>query len=107
MADTERKRLLSQQPRGTPGSSGCAAAFFIVFGLPFMAAGGAIGLLASGVIPPAAVKGTPMPSGLTWCLALLFFGAGVFLSSLGIRGLVERSRLHARRARYPFTHHST
>ena len=101
MADTERKPLPVQQPRGVAGSSGCAAAFFMAFGLPFMAAGAALGLIANGTIRP--VQNTShLPGWVPWCLALLFFGAGAFVfSKLGVGALVERSRLKARRARHP------
>jgi hypothetical protein len=101
MPDTERKRLVAQPPRGVSAGSVWAGPFFIVFGLPFMAAGAAIGLLALGVIPAAAGEGPPLPSGLAWCLALLFFGAGVFLCSIGVRALIAWSRLKARRERHP------
>jgi len=98
--DTERKRLPGQQPRGAAGASGCAAAFFIVFGLPFMAAGAALALLARGVIP-AGKDSAGMPGWLPWCLALLFFGAGAFLSVKGVGALVERARRKGRRERHP------
>jgi hypothetical protein len=34
--DTERKYLPAHPARGVTGGSGCASAFFIAFGLPFM-----------------------------------------------------------------------
>ena len=103
MPNTERKRLVSQQPRGTPAAaSGCGVAFMVAFGLPFMAAGVAIGIFAPGSMTRTATRtGPPLPEPLAWGMALLFFGAGVFLASLGIRGLIERSRLKARREHHP------
>jgi hypothetical protein len=101
VADTERKRT-GQQPRGPSASSGCTGPFFIAFGLPFIAAGPAIGLFARGAMThTSAGAGPPLPDPLVFCLALLFFGAGVFLWWTGVRVLVERSRLKARRGRHP------
>lgn len=101
MADTERKPLLGQTPRGTSGGSGCAGAFFIAFGLPFMAAGVVLALIARGELRPTQ-GGEPVPTWLPWSLALLFFGAGAFLAlKLGVGSLVDRSRLRARRALHP------
>ena len=99
MPDTERKRLPAQQPRGLVAPTGCAAAFFVAFGLPFMAAGTVLGLLARGVIP--AGRGGPMPEWLAVSLAALFFGAGLLLATKGVGALVERARIKARRQRYP------
>lgn len=101
MPDTERKHLPAQHPRGVSGGSGCAAAFFILFGLPFMAAGTFLGLVAQGVIG-ATNQAAELPAWLPWCLAVLFVGAGAFVSlKLGVGALVERSRLKARRERHP------
>jgi hypothetical protein len=101
MADTERKPLPGQTPRGTAGSSGCAAAFFIAFGLPFMGAGALLGMVANGTVQPDQST-TPPPAWLPWSLALLFFGAGAFVTlKLGVGSLVARSRLKARRALHP------
>lgn len=100
MADTERKPLHGHTPRGVAGS-GCAGAFFIVFGLPFVAAGLAIGLFAPGARVRSAGGSAPMPDALAYGLAVLFAGAGVFLSGMGIRALIERSRLQARRRLHP------
>jgi hypothetical protein len=69
----------------------------MVFGLPFMGAGVAIGVFAPGAKTS---DGPPLPDALAYGLALLFFGAGAFLASLGVRALVERSRLKARRERH-------
>jgi hypothetical protein len=99
MPETERKRLPAQQPRGVVAATGCTAAFFVAFGLPFMAAGTALGLLARGVIPPG--RGGPMPDWLATCLAVLFFGAGVLLAMKGAGALIQRARFKARRERYP------
>jgi hypothetical protein len=99
MADAERKRLPAQQPRGLVAPTGCAAAFFVAFGLPFMAAGTALGLLARGVIPWG--RGGQMPDWLVTCLAALFFGSGVFLATKGVGALIGRARMKARRERYP------
>jgi hypothetical protein len=99
--DTERKYLPGHPARGVTGGSGCASAFFIAFGLPFMAAGVLLGLLARGVVRPTE-GGDPVPTWLPWCLALVFFGAGAFVSlKLGVGSWVERSRLKARRERHP------
>jgi hypothetical protein len=102
MPDTERKLLPGQTPRGTTGGSGCASAFFIVFGLPFMAAGVAIAVFAPGAkTRTAAGEGPPMPDPLVYALALVFFVAGAFVLALGVRALIERSRVKARRERHP------
>ena len=102
MADTERKLLPGQTPRGVTGSSGCASAFFIVFGLPFMAAGVAIALFARGAkFQSESGEGPPAPDALVFALAAVFFVAGAFVLSLGVRALIDRSRLRARRERHP------
>jgi hypothetical protein len=101
--DTERKPLLGQTPRGTSGGSGCAGAFFIAFGLPFMAAGAFLGFAATGGIPLNTANGSPPPPDwVIWSLVALFGGAGAFLTlRLGVGSLIDRSRLRARRALHP------
>ena len=102
MADTERKPLPGQTPRGTSGGSGCAGAFFIAFGLPFMAAGAVVLVLAARGGLRTTDTGEPVPTWLPFSLALLFLGAGAFVTlKLGIGSLVDRSRLKARRALHP------
>src|SRR5688572_14491083 len=103
MADTERKPLLGQTPRGTSGGSGCAGAFFIAFGVPFMAAGALMGFVATGAIPASTADGTARPPDwLIWSLVALFAGAGAFVTlKLGVGSLIDRSRLRARRAQHP------
>jgi hypothetical protein len=103
MADTERKPLLGQTPRGTSGGSGCAGAFFMAFGVPFMAAGAALGFVATGALPMNTADGSPPPPDwVIWSLAALFAGAGAFVTlRLGVGSLIDRSRSRARRARHP------
>jgi hypothetical protein len=101
MPDTERKLLPGQTPRGTSGSSGCAAAFFIVFGLPFMAAGIGIAVFAPGAkFHSGSGEGPPAPDAVVFALAAAFFVAGAFVAGLGVRALIERSRLQSRRERH-------
>jgi hypothetical protein len=99
MPDTERKHLPAQQARGVSGGSGCVVAFFIIFGLPFLAAGVALALLPREAFRPD--DGGDLPPWLPWCLALLFSGAGLFLGGKGVLAVIERSRLKARRERHP------
>jgi len=102
MADTERKPLPGQTPRGTSGGSGCGAAFFIAFGLPFLAVGAGVLVLAARGGLRTTQTGDPVPAWLAWAVGLLFFGAGAFLAlRLGVGSLVDRSRLKARRALHP------
>jgi len=102
MPDTERKPLLGQTPRGTSGGSGCAGAFFIAFGLPFMAAGAVVGTLAARGGLRTTDTGEPVPAWIAEAVALLFFGAGAFVTlKLGVGALIARSRLKARRALHP------
>jgi hypothetical protein len=102
MADTERKPLPGQTPRGTSGGSGCAGAFFIAFGLPFMTIGAVVGVLAARGGLRTTSSGEPVPVWLAGSVALLFFGAGGFLVlKLGVGSLIDRSRLKARRALHP------
>jgi hypothetical protein len=102
MADTERKPLPGQTPRGTSGGSGCAGAFFIAFGLPFLAAGAVVlALVARGGLR-STQGGEPVPAWLAWSVGFLFFGAGAFVAlKLGVGSLVDRSRLKSRRALHP------
>lgn len=102
MADTERKLLPGQTPRGVTGGSGCVAAFFIAFGLPFMAAGTFLGFVATSGVPLTTDDGSRPPDWLIGCIVALFVGAGAFVTlRLGVGSLVDRARLRARRARHP------
>ena len=78
-------------------------AFFIAFGVPFMAAGWLLGSVAAGAIPASTADGSPRPPDwVMWSLAALFGGAGAFVTlKLGVGSLIGRSRLRARRARHP------
>ena len=102
MPDTERKILHGQTARGTSGGSGCAGAFFIAFGVPFMLAGLGLAYAANAGLLLTTQSGEPVPSWLGWAMAVLFFGAGTFVAlKLGVGSLVDRSRLKSRRALHP------
>jgi hypothetical protein len=51
MPDTERKPLHGHSARGAAAASGCASAFMMAFGLPFMGAGTLLAQIALGNIP--------------------------------------------------------
>jgi hypothetical protein len=78
LPDTERKPLPGHPTRGAETTSGCATAFLVIFGLPFMAGGVVLALVALGTIP-ARSSGGPVPEWLPWCLAISFFVPGFFL----------------------------
>ena len=99
MADTERKVLLTHRPRGTTTASGCASAFFIVFGLPFMAAGVLLGLVARGVIP--ARHSASFPDWVPQVMAVIFFAPGLFVSLMGVDSFLKNRRTRARQAEHP------
>src|SRR5512143_574974 len=99
MADTERKLLLSQTPRGLAAASGCVPAFLMVFGLPFMGVGVLGALIAKGVIEPS--RGNDMPGWLGWAVAVIFFVPGAFVFVKGFKGLFDAARLKRAREQHP------
>ena len=88
--DTERKPLPGHPARGAATGSGCASAFMMVFGLPFMGAGMMIALMALGKIP-AKSSGGPLPPWLPWALAVIFFAPGLFLFLTGDSHVAARA----------------
>jgi hypothetical protein len=100
MPDTERKPLPGHPARGPAAASGCASAFLMAFGVPFMSAGILIGLIAAGRIHVRS-SGGPPPEWLPWALAVIFFVPGLFLFSTGVRSLFEGQRTRRLREQHP------
>ena len=99
MPDTERKPLLTHRPRGTTTTSGCASAFFILFGLPFMAVGVFLALVAHGVIP--ARQSRSFPEWLPQAAAAIFFAPGLFITLTGVNSIFADRRTRRRQAEHP------
>lgn len=99
MADTERKHLPTHRPRGTTTAAGCASAFMILFGLPFMAVGVFIGLSAFGVISLTQSRG--VPGWLPRAAAAIFFVPGFFITAMGVKSIFVNRRTRMRQAEHP------
>jgi len=99
MPDTERKTLVGRASRGFATASGCAPAFLMVFGLPFMAVGVAGALIAAGVIELRRRSG--LPGWLGWAVSAIFFLPGAFVFVNGVKGLFAAARLRRLREQHP------
>lgn len=97
MTDFTRKQPLLNHPQvsglGTP-LGGCGA----LFGLPFIAAGAFILLVALGIGPEQ--KDAPPPA-IFATMGVVFTVAGVLVTSLGLRGMLESARRRKVREQHP------
>ena len=90
--------LAGRNPRSVKTAEGWAA---VIIGLPFVAAGVAVGMLVAGKIDIEEGGRLVFPAFAALTMGLCFAIAGLSFVAHGVRGLLRRGGAAARRARYP------
>ena len=100
LSETQREKLVGHTPipaTSAGGGGGC----LILFGLPFIAVGVGVSLIALGYLPVANSRGQDAPVWLLGAFGAVFTMAGLGVAWMGVAGILRARAARARKEEHP------